>query len=73
MPAPPSVDARDAAAAVIEERDLDARLVMLIVAARVTSALDEIVRTAEPDTKTVIPCSGMCADPKAGERLAPRT
>ena len=72
MPAPTSVDA-PAAAAVIEERDLDARLVMLIVAARVTSALDEIVRTAELDTKTVIPCSGMCTDARTTERLAPIT
>jgi hypothetical protein len=72
MPAPLSVDA-PGTAAVIEERDLDARLVMLIVAARVTSALEEMDRTAEPHTKTVIPCSGMCTDGKGGERLAPIT
>ena len=71
MPAPVSVDVP--APAVIEEGDLDARVVMLLIAARVTSALEEQARTAEPDTKTVIPCSGMCADGTPRGRLAPIT
>ncbi len=72
MPAPGSVDA-PGAPALVRERDLDARLVLLIVAAQVTRALEEKIPTAEPDTKTVIPCSGMCADITRSERLAPTT
>ena len=71
MPAPRSVD--PPRVAVVEEGDLDARLVMLIIAARVTSALEAANDIAEPDTKTVIPCSGMCTDTKESERLAPIT
>ena len=72
MPAPVSADASGARVA-IEERDLDARLVMLIIAARVTSALDAMNDMVESDTKTVIACSGMCTDTKDSERLAPIT
>ena len=71
MPAPRSVD--PPRVAVVEEGDLDARLVMLIIAARVTSALEAANDIAEPDTKTVIPCSGMCTGTKESERLAPIT
>lgn len=72
MPAPLSVDPPRAITA-IEEGDLDARLLMLIVAARVTSALEAANDIAESDTKTVIACSGMCTDTKDSERLAPIT
>ena len=48
MPVPASVDANGALRA-IEESDVDARLVMLIVAAIVTSALDESGSTDESE------------------------
>jgi hypothetical protein len=64
MPAPISVDVHRRAG-VIGERDLDARLVMLIIAARVTSALEAIDGTADSDPNRVTTPAG------AGDSLRP--